>query len=281
MHKMNRSLHKMNFFDGHIFVMGASHPKHGEIRRGDALYYGIQYNHSGRFTLQVDGGTVYRAEGPYAFFTSPGHFYEYGAPPGEFRSHHFICSEGPRMKQYVESGLFAKDRMPPLIPVRDPEKFLTTLTEILSLMRTKIPPRAVLLYEDLLLQLYESDAGSNPRLPMWQEGFFVHLVKNIREKPEMAWDFREQAANCNITATHFRRLFKLISGFPPQQFLIRKRLDMAARLLAEEPHMSIGDIAEACGFRSIFYFSRVFHAEYHVCPQKFRCSIAGYRGNIS
>jgi len=248
------------------------------MHRGKALYYGVQYNHAGRFTFQVDHGELFSAEGPHAFFTSPGHYYEYGAPPGEFRSHHFVCSEGPRCRHYIEAGLFELDREPPLIPVREPEKFLATMTEILTLMRQPevVPPRAVWLYEDLLLQLYESQKG-RPRLPIWQEQFFADLVTEINEAPEREWDFNLQAARCSITETHFRRLFKLVTGLSPQQFLIQQRLQLAVRLLLEDPPMPVSVIAEASGIGGAYYFSRIFRERYHVSPTEFRRSLAGYR----
>lgn len=278
MQKSNGNLHKMNFFSGQTFVLGDSNPQHGDMHRGKAIFYGIQYNHSGRFTLQIDHGTIYSAEGPHAFFTTPGHYYEYGSPPGETRSHNFICSEGPRCQYYIDSGLMDTTRDPPLIPVKKPEKFLTTMTEILTLMRQPemIPPRAVLLFEDLLLQLYEFDAGT-PHLPIWQEHFFTNLLIKIRNAPTKEWDFQAQAKLCCITEIHFRRLFKLLAGLPPQQFLIQQRLQFAVRLLLEKPLMPISAVAEMSRIGNVYYFSRLFKKRYHVSPREFRRSLAGYR----
>ena len=272
----------MNFFDGQVFVLGNSSPIHDAMHRGKALYYGIQYNHSGRFSYRRDHGELYFAEGPHAFFTVPGHYYEYGNPPGEPRSHHFICSEGPRCRRYLESGLFAADREPPLSPVKEPERFLATLTAILRLMRRPGPmttPRAILLYEDLLLQLFESE-HETPQLPIHQEAFFTELVAAVTRAPEKIWDFRRAAKQSNLTETHFRRLFKRITGLPPQQFLIRQRLQLAAQLLLEKPQLPISVVAETCGIGNAYYFSRMFRKYYHVPPLEFRRSLAGYRNGL-
>lgn len=259
-------------------MMGDSWPECGTMHRGKAIYYGVQYNHSGRFTLQIDNGPVWSAEGPYAFFTTPGHYYEYGSPPGETRSHNFICSEGPRCKNYIESGLMNVNRASPLIPVREPEKFLVTITEILTLMRCHemVPPRAFLLFEDLLLQLYESD-NLAPHLPIWQERFFNELVSKIRKAPEKNWNFADCAKGCCITETHFRRLFKLVTGVPPQQFLIQLRLQMALQMLLRDSQNQISEIAKLSGIGNAYYFSRLFKARYHISPLSFRRSILGYR----
>lgn len=272
----HQNLHKMNFFDGQDFMTGGLHPAFRGMFRATALYYGVQYNHSGRFTLRVDGGPVFEAEGPHAFFTAPGHYYEYGCSDEETRSHNHICCLGPRCERYVESGLFQTQREHPLISVRAPERFLATLRELVTLWRRGQPttPRMVLLYEDLLLQLYESEQSVG-RLPVWQEEFLNRLIGEISASPERPWDFGAQAAKCHVTPTHFRRIFKAVSGQPPQQFLLRQRLQAAAQLLLEMPPRPVREIGEACGIGNQYYFSRLFRRHFQVSPLEFRRSMAG------
>lgn len=266
----------MNFFDGQDFVAGGLAPESRGMFRATAIYYGVQYNHSGRFSLQVDHGPVFTADGPHAFFTTPGHYYEYGGGDGEARCHCHICSLGPRCQRYIESGLFQSERPSPLIPVRSPERFLANLSELVNLSRQVVPPspRMVLLYEDLLLQLYESE-NMVGRLPVWQEDFLNQLIGNIAASPERSWDFEAEAAQCHVTQTHFRRLFKAVTGLPPQQFLILQRLQSAAQLLLETPVRPVKTIAEACGIPNQFYFTRLFRKHFHVSPLEFRRSMTG------
>ena len=131
-----------------------------------------------------------------------------------------------------------------------------------------LPPRAILLYEDLLLQMYES-GQSEKKLPPYQEVFFKKLIDDIRKHPEEEWNFEQEAEKCNITTTHFRRLFKEITDLPPQQFLIQCRLQHAAHLLIFS-HDSIGEIAE-----NPFYFSRLFREKYLTSPLEYRREFTG------
>ncbi|MBP5300268.1 MAG: helix-turn-helix transcriptional regulator [Victivallales bacterium] len=266
----------MNFFDGQEFVTGGLLPESRGMFRATAIYYGVQYNHCGRFSLRVDHGPMFTAEGPHAFFTTPGHYYEYGCRDDETRSHNHICGLGPRYQRYIETGLFQSERTPPLIPVRFPERFLGTLRELVTLSRRVIPatPRMVLLYEDLLLQLHESE---NPvgRLPIWQEDFLNRLIGEISASPSQSWNFEAEAAKCHVTPTHFRRLFKAVAGLPPQQFLIRQRLQVAAQMLLEAPPRTVREIGEACGIGNQYYFSRLFRRHFRVSPLDFRRSMAG------
>ncbi len=260
----------MNFFAEHYFILGGSNPRHVGSTSNIPLYYGIQYNHSGRLHLRIDGGRDYQVEGPYAFFTHPGAYFDYGCVDGAPRHHNFICSRGERIQSYIKSGLMDLNRENPLIRVANPERFLQTMLSILALMKRPgaLPPRAVLLYEDLLLQLYESE-GTAFRLPPFQDKFFSDLIRKIRENPEQEWNFDSESAACSITSTHFRRIFKNLTGLPPHQFLIQVRLQKAAQMLIRTRD-SVRAIAESIGLENPFYFSRLFKEKYQVSPLEYR-----------
>ena len=50
--------------------------------------------------------------------------------------------------------------------------------------------------------------------------------------------------------------------------MLQKRLDMAQQLLIYS-QLSVGEIAEKCGFQSIYYFSKYFKKRCGVSPGKF------------
>ena len=157
----------MNFFDGHAFSLYDSTPDHQGESRHVPVYYGVQYNHAGRFRFALNHGPVMEYEGAYAFVTHPGAFFEYGNVPGETRHHSFLCSHGERIGKYVESGLLPTGLENPVRKIADPDRFLGTMLRIMQLLRRSAPltpPRAVLLYEDLLLQFHESELAE-PRPP--------------------------------------------------------------------------------------------------------------------
>ena len=98
--------------------------------------------------------------------------------------------------------------------------------------------RLILKFEELLLQLHDQTDKpqvlqiDNPQLfTLWETPFLQNLIENIESKPQLQWDFAQEAQKLNISITHFRRLFKQLCGVPPQQFLINQRLRSAANLL--------------------------------------------------
>lgn len=268
----------MDYFSGHYISCSGSTPEHIGWTDRVPIYYGIQYNHSGKLYLRINHEKEFRVEGSYAFVTHPHAYFEYGNINGEPRSHNFICSYGSRIESYIQSGLLEPDREPPLIKISNPEKFLQTMLAIIAMSRRggPIQPRAILLYEDLLLQMYESRQDEK-KLPPYQEQYFKRLIEDIRKHPEEEWDFEQEAANCNITTTHFRRIFKDITDLPPQQFLIQCRLQHAAHLLIFT-HDSISEIAERVGIENQFYFSRLFKEKYLTSPLEYRREFTGKNG---
>jgi AraC family transcriptional regulator, 4-hydroxyphenylacetate 3-monooxygenase operon regulatory protein len=54
------------------------------------------------------------------------------------------------------------------------------------------------------------------------------------------------------------------------EFLTRSRLENAARLLEEEPAMSVTEIAFRSGFQSSQYFSQVFRSHHGHTPSEHR-----------
>ena len=269
----------MDFFDGHAFSLYASIPGHRGESHHVPVYYGVQYNHAGRFWLAVNRGPRMEYGGACAFVTHPGAFFEYGSFPEEERHHSFICSYGERVMRYAASGLLPLDGENPVRKVPDPERFLDTMLRIMKLLRSSTPltpPRAVLLYEDLLLQLHEAERAE-AWLPAYHGEYFRRLAAEVRNHPEKPWEFAAEAAKRSLTQHHFRRLFKAVAGLPPQQFLISCRLERAAALLAGTPH-PIGAVAELCGIGSGFYFSRLFKEKYQLSPLRYRREFSGLPG---
>lgn len=265
----------MDYFAEHFFSCCESRPEDREIIHNSPTYYGIQYNHYGKFFLSVNHSDPLIADGPCAFITYPGAYFEYGSINREPRHHNFICSYGNRIKKYISSGLMILDAKPSVVRIKNPENFLQTMLAIISLSdRPVVPPRAILLYEDLLLQIYES-RQKRKKLPPFYENFLKNLISEIRKHPEREWDFSVEAERCHVTLAHFRRLFRILTDMPPNQFLIQCRLQHAADLLITT-HDSVGTIAEQVGIENPFYFSLLFKKKFFTSPQEYRREFVGY-----
>jgi AraC-like DNA-binding protein len=65
------------------------------------------------------------------------------------------------------------------------------------------------------------------------------------------------ARECGLSTSHFSRAFKDTMGIPPHQWLLRRRVENAMRLLRNQ-QVSLPEVALACGFSDQSHFTRVF-----------------------
>ncbi len=261
----------MDYFQGLHFNFFGNYPSQteGQIAKEFDGYYGIQYNHSGKVQFALNHAQPVVYEGSVAFVTMPGHFFEYGPPPGGIRHHCYVCFFGPRTERFREHGLIPEQ--PAIIPIMKAERFYSTMQELQNILKQpggNERPRAVLLLEDLLLQLQEQPR-STIRINAFCEQHLKRLRKEIAEQPQKNWDFEEEAGKISISYSHFRRIFRELTGCAPNRFLIECRLNRAMHLLVETV-LPLREIAHQCGFQDEFYFSRLFKQYKHYTPSGYR-----------
>lgn len=79
----------------------------------------------------------------------------------------------------------------------------------------------------------------------------------------------EGAAVCGFSESHFRKLFRELTGASFNQYIKSFRLEKAAVLLLET-NMSVAEIADQVGFHNYSYFSRAFAQVYQASPLVYR-----------
>ena len=77
------------------------------------------------------------------------------------------------------------------------------------------------------------------------------------------------AEKCRISQVYFRRLFRQEYGLSPWEAIRQRRLQYAARLLANA-ECSVGQAAALCGFPDVKYFSTAFKTAYGVSPSAYK-----------
>jgi AraC-like DNA-binding protein len=113
--------------------------------------------------------------------------------------------------------------------------------------------------DSLFLVLYQymvawTDASDKNR---FVEEFERVLVSNIANAHFRVGDALRAVP---FSRDHFRRLFRTETGYSPLDYLRRKRIEHAKRLLeyGGSSKRKIKDICALCGFEDQYYFSRVF-----------------------
>ena len=78
------------------------------------------------------------------------------------------------------------------------------------------------------------------------------------------------AGIAHFSPYHFHRIFNVLTGETPANYVQRKRVEKAAMFLQNDKRISITEIAYACGFGSVSLFSRSFRAYFGVTAKEYR-----------
>lgn len=89
----------------------------------------------------------------------------------------------------------------------------------------------------------------------------AHYAETIR--------LRDLARAAGLSPMHFAAQFRVATGVRPREFIVRYRIRMSQRLLAETRH-SVVDIALAVGFQSQSHFTTVFKQRVGQTPWRWR-----------
>lgn len=98
---------------------------------------------------------------------------------------------------------------------------------------------------------------------------FEYVTNYITESYHNKIVFKDLAAQLNYSYDYFQHRFKELTGFSPQQYLIRQRIAAAENMLINES-ISCTEIAYRCGFSNSTQFSAIFKREKGISPKKYR-----------
>lgn len=121
------------------------------------------------------------------------------------------------------------------------------------------------LLEDLLRQFYIESSGDKSSLSSETDAFFRLVDGNIGGKISIG----NFARSVNLTHNGFIAKFKKETGYRPAEYVAAVRIGRAKELLMNTG-MRVGEIAEACGFENMYYFSNSFKRYTGLSPSDFR-----------
>ena len=94
-------------------------------------------------------------------------------------------------------------------------------------------------------------------------------VRRMEETIAAPLTLGELAAEVNMSRAHFVRVFKQVTGLPPYEYALTRRIEHAMTLLAGSS-VPIADIAAACGFVSLSSFNKAFRKIAGIPPREYR-----------
>lgn len=272
------------------------------IDRSFKDYFSLNYMASGRISFRIKGAEAVVLEGPVAWVLYPDQHFEYGLSEcdrkleGAHWDHRYVSFCGERVERFINSGLLTFDRDHPIIPIFD-ESWMTRVFDETIQVCSGLPEHQK--YEDhknigtshlkvqdcsrlqalerllLTLQLQSERAqawtlkqskGDKERLG---KDALDELLRQMDHAPHVDLDFEQVAAQHKVSYSYFRKHFKLYTGVAPKQYVLSRRLHLAAGLLLRS-RAPVQEVAREVGIEDAFHFSKLFKKTFQLTPTEYR-----------
>lgn len=136
-------------------------------------------------------------------------------------------------------------------------------------LRTRISLRLALLLNELAAAEPTSAVGSAAPHASAADLIVEEACRFISEHLAERVHVADVAAHVGLSESHLRLLFRRTVRTPLGKYHRAVQLTRAA-MLATLSEMSVGEIAQRCGFESIYSFSRAFKREMNLSPLQYR-----------
>jgi AraC family transcriptional regulator len=235
-----------------------------EIRRRDYSYFGLEYVAEGAGTVELDGRRhelragsvfVYGPTTPCVMLTDP-------AKP---MLKYFVCVAGTDVARRLRRAGVGPGEA----------RVLATHAEIRSVLEDLVRegqrsgPLAhaicAQLFELLLLKI-EDAAGAGAHGDPTRENF-ERCKALIDAEAERLMTLREIAAAAGLEESSVCRLFRRYQDTSPYQYLLRRKMNLAAAFLVEGKGR-VKEAAQRVGFADPYHFSRCFKSVHGVAPSE-------------
>jgi AraC family transcriptional regulator len=129
--------------------------------------------------------------------------------------------------------------------------------------------------EELAMQMLDlaidasNDDRRQARPDTADEARVATLARDIDRFPADAWTLDSLCARSGLDRFRLLRAFRRATGTTPYQYVLRQRLEAAARALLRE-RAPVQHLALACGFNDLSEFNRRFRRYFGVSPTVFR-----------
>lgn len=220
--------------------------------------------HTGQMTVAIDGRQRVVPAGHAALLT-PGHREEFVFAADQSTWHRWIHVDAgtlePQAARFWES-------LPAYIPLSEQMNRLTDLMLELQGSDREHNREVLMTLGRAALLLYCSECRAR------NAGKSVHpsvlMTKSlIRQSYPEDLSLAHLAKAAGVTPEHLIRLFRRHEGATPMQYLWTYRIERGLHLL-RNTGLSVGEIAERCGFKTSYHFARLVKRHTRLTPTEVR-----------
>ena len=245
---------KMNLFSN-ITVTEIERPytvyfrKDRSVHMENRQWYGIAFCTSGQLTYTMEDKQIVSHPGSAILLPMGGTYHIHGDKEGYFPLINFRC-EGLSIQQITA------------IPLSNPK----------SCIRDFDAMRNSFLLGESRLKIFSSFYALLHKLSLLQSSVpgplrsAITFLEDHLAEPSLS--NTQIATHVGISEVYLRKLFAQHYHITPKQYILDLRLQKAKAFLAEEA-LTITEIAERCGFTSVYHFSKLFRQRSGVSPTQY------------
>ena len=113
-----------------------------------------------------------------------------------------------------------------------------------------------------ILLTLRRDVPASDRNSALADGVEEYLIRNYAKDITGKTIARE----FGFVPSYISRIFKRCKGVSPNEYLTRYRIELAKKIITENPDMKIKEVADKVGFKESYYFSKTFKRETGMWP---------------
>jgi AraC family transcriptional regulator of arabinose operon len=229
----------------------------------------ILFHTTGGSGFVVTPGGWMPATGDRSIFIEPGtpHYYATHPEAGFWHFHWVHFFPPPHWTSLLEVPMAVPGLRSADLSGETPGEVSSALASAHALRQQPVPKATALAMNALERALLWIAVAGGRAKPL--DSRILRAVEIILAHPEQSHPVAGLARRAGLSPSRFAHLFREETGQTPQQYYEGVRLHLASEWLRAGGR-SVGEIADALGFSSAFYFSRRFKARFGTSPTHYR-----------